>query len=81
MPRKAMLPQTRRHIFVYDEDWDWIVENYGPGSETGLGISGAIRAIIHAKVAYEKAKFERLAEELRRRSQQQAALAEHEEVL
>lgn len=83
MSRKARLPQSRRHIFVYDEDWEWIVENYGPGSESRIGISGAIREILHAKVVYEKAKFERLAEELRRRTQQQAVPADvaSEEVL
>jgi hypothetical protein len=48
MTRKALLPQRPRHILVYDEDWDFLRDAYGPGSAKPVGISPAIRTIIHA---------------------------------
>lgn len=59
MPRKAKLPQSRRHIHVYDEDWEWLNENYGPGSESRLGLAGAVREIIHAKVVVMRAQLQK----------------------
>lgn len=57
MSRKAILPQSRHHVLIFDEDWDWLTQNYGPGSYgSQIGISGAIRAIIHQRVLGMKAK-------------------------
>ena len=50
MTRKALLPQRPRHILVYDEDWDFLRDAYGPGSAKPVGISPAIRTIVHAFV-------------------------------
>lgn len=57
MSKKSPLPQSRHHILVYDEDWDWLDRHYGPGSASSqVGISGAIRAIVHQRVLGMKAK-------------------------
>lgn len=57
MSKKALLPQTRRHILVYDEDWEYLLKNFGPGSHGfGLGVSGAIRQIVHQRVQGLKAR-------------------------
>jgi len=66
MSRKARLPQSRRHIFVYDEDWEFLHQAYGPGTITRLGVSGAIREIIHVKVVSMKGKLEQTYDRLHR---------------
>lgn len=51
MTKKARFPQSRHHIFIFDEDWDYLTRRFGPGSEhSAVGISGAIKEIIHKKV-------------------------------
>lgn len=58
MSKKAPLPYSRHHILIYDEDWEFLEKAYGKGSpHEALGISGAIRAIIHQKVLGLKAKI------------------------
>ncbi len=57
MSKKSTLPQSRHHIIIFDEDWEWLSQNYGPGSHNSMvGTSGAIRAIIHQRVLGMKAK-------------------------
>jgi len=57
MTRKSPLPQARRHILVYDEDWEFLASLYGPGGlQPSMGISPAIRAIIHKWVRNFKAR-------------------------
>jgi hypothetical protein len=56
MSKKSLLPQKPRHILVYDEDWEFIYENYGPYSESRRGTSSTIRDIIHIFVRRLKAK-------------------------
>lgn len=57
MSKKSTLPQSRHHILVYDEDWEFLQQNYGPGSAAAaVGVSGAIRAIVHQRVLGVKAK-------------------------
>jgi hypothetical protein len=56
LSKKTTLPQSRHHILVFDEDWDFLVQNYGPGSANGLGVSTVIRALIHQRVSGLKAK-------------------------
>ena len=53
--KKSLLPQHRRHIFIYDEDWEWLSERYGAD---GL-VSAAIRAIIHK---YIQSRHEKVVE-------------------
>ena len=56
MSKKARLPQSRRHIFVYDEDWDFIERWYGISSPHPIGVGRALREIIHQRVEFLKAK-------------------------
>lgn len=49
MTKRSTLPQTRRHILVFDEDWELLQRLYGEGSESRLGVSAAVREIVHAK--------------------------------
>lgn len=57
MTKKPVLPQHRRHIQIYDEDWDWLTESYGVHSASKIGVSAAIRTIIHAKISQLKARI------------------------
>lgn len=56
MSKKSLIPQSPRHILVYDEDWDFLVQNFGPGSAKGVGVSRSIREIIHQRVLGLKAR-------------------------
>lgn len=49
MSRKAILPQSRHHILVFDEDWEFLERHFGNQSVSRIGTSSAIRTIIHAK--------------------------------
>jgi hypothetical protein len=57
MSKRAELPQSRRHILVFDEDWDFLERAFGIGSPNRFGVGPAIRQIIHAKVKDMKAKL------------------------
>lgn len=50
MSKKSIRPQSRRHILIYDEDWDWLMQHFGAGSLHPIGVGPAIRAIIHKHV-------------------------------
>lgn len=43
-------PATRRHVHIYNEDWDALVEFVGRNTANPLGPARAIREIVHAKV-------------------------------
>ena len=58
MTRKSEIPQTRRHVHIYDEDWEWLNRAYGPDSESKVGISNAIRQIIRKFVTTKKAEIQ-----------------------
>lgn len=49
MSRIAELPSSRRHIIIFDEDWELLESLYGPRGAKPIGISVAIRAILHQK--------------------------------
>lgn len=50
MSKRSALPQSRRHILVYDEDWEFLLANYGIDTAARLGAGAAVRQIIHSKV-------------------------------
>lgn len=56
MTKRASLPSSRHHVFLYDEDWDFLAANYGPDSASRVGVSEVIRAIVHKKVLGLKAE-------------------------
>jgi len=46
MSRKSLFPQSRRHIWVYDQDWEFLEKAFG----ARLGVGPAIRNILHIYV-------------------------------
>ena len=55
MSKKSLLPQVRKHIMVYQEDWEWLERHYGKGSpHEALGIGGVIKTVIHRFVTRNK---------------------------
>jgi hypothetical protein len=65
MSKKSPLPQSRRHVMLYDEDWDWLQAEFGQK----IGVGAAIKVIVHRKVQDMKAKaneaFDRIRDEMR----------------
>ncbi len=58
MSRKSRLPQGRHHVMLYTEDWEFLVQSYGPGSaHPEVGPSGALKEILHQRVQGMKAKI------------------------
>lgn len=55
MSKKTPLPQRRRHIFVFDEDWEYVRDRFGEE----LGLSNAIRNMIHRYVVNLRAQESR----------------------
>lgn len=51
MVRPVIKPQSPHHIYIFDEDWQWIEEHYGPKSESKIGISQFIRSLVHKFVS------------------------------
>ena len=67
MSKKAELPQTRRHVLVFDEDWNFLLETYGAQGQKPIGVGAAIRRIVHAKVLALRDRQNRAIDELRSR--------------
>lgn len=61
MTRKALLPQNRRHVMIYDEDWEFINDHYGPRGPNPVGISAAIKTILHSHISKLRAKADQIA--------------------
>lgn len=58
MTKRSILPQHPRHILIYDEDWEFLQAAYGPHSEKKLGVSVAVRTIIHSYIKRLRANAE-----------------------
>ncbi len=52
MPRTATaLKSSRHHIVLFDEDWEFLNRAFGkPDGVHPIGVSEAIRAIVHKRV-------------------------------
>lgn len=48
MSRTSILPQSRHHIMVYDEDWDFIEQRFCQDSGKTPGV--LIRDMLHRRV-------------------------------
>ena len=57
MPRKSIRPQTRHHIMVFDDDWDFLLRAFGPSSVRPIGPGIAARGIIHEFVKKARARI------------------------
>lgn len=47
MSKRSTIQSTRRHVFIYDEDWEFLETTFGKFSEQKVGTSAAIRQIVH----------------------------------
>lgn len=58
MPKKSELPKIRIHLMIYEEDYQFLKDNYDrdTGSAAPIGISDAAARIIHSKVMELRAK-------------------------
>lgn len=50
MSRRHELPSSRRHVMIFDDDWQWLEANYGTQSAQPVGVGHAIRALVHVHV-------------------------------
>lgn len=50
MSLKARLPQSPRHILVYNDDWEYLETRFGYRGLKPVGVSNVIRALIHKRV-------------------------------
>lgn len=46
MSKRSPVKQSRRHVWLYDEDWDWLKQRYSGK----IGPSEAVRKIVHTMV-------------------------------
>ena len=58
MPPSIEAPSTRRHLMIRDDDWEFLNMAYGPGSRSKMGISNALRELIHTSVMRMRARVE-----------------------
>lgn len=59
MSKKSEAPQSRRHIWVFDEDWEFLSRAFGES----IGVGPAIRRIVQLHVNGLRAKQQRLIDE------------------
>lgn len=57
MPRKSLLPQSSHHVMIFDEDWEFLQQLYGPRGLKPLGVSQVIQTIVHRKVNELRARY------------------------
>lgn len=50
MSKQLALAASRHHVVIYDEDWQFLNENFGIGTAANLGPGVAAREIIHKRV-------------------------------
>lgn len=74
MSKKLAIPASRKHILINDMDWEWLERAYGIGSESPIGVSEAIRRIVHARVGTLKAQQQALMDARRQQPSRDAGL-------
>lgn len=62
MSKQSPLPQSRHHVLIFDEDWNWLDDNYGPNSPSRMGVGVAIRKIVHYHVKQIRQKAQEAAD-------------------
>jgi hypothetical protein len=77
MSKRAEMPQSRRHVLVFDEDWEWLEDNYGRYSTSRIGTGVAVRKILHAHIRQLKQVVQ---DNLDRRASSVEATAEMETI-
>lgn len=56
MPKRSDLPSSKKSLPIYDEDWEFLFDRYGPGGLQAIGVGPVIREIVHRKVKEIRAK-------------------------
>jgi hypothetical protein len=56
MSRKSALPQSRRHLMIFDEDWEFLDSQYGMYSASKIGVGTAVKMLVHQRVMQIKAR-------------------------
>lgn len=51
MSKKALLPQSVHHVYIYDEDWEFLETRFGQrhGIEP-VGVSFVLKELVHKQV-------------------------------
>jgi hypothetical protein len=47
MPKVTELPASAHHVLIFDEDWEYMLGAFGPQSDSRIGVSAGIRAVVH----------------------------------
>jgi len=47
LSKKNLLPASRRHVMMFDEDWEWLEAQYGSNSPSKIGVAEAVRIVVH----------------------------------
>lgn len=50
MSKKSILPQRRRHVMMYDEDWDFLLSYYEQDPQGRPSPGVAVKEVIHKRV-------------------------------
>jgi hypothetical protein len=66
--RKNLKPQSRHHVHIFDEDWDFLMAHFGRDSPRGVTISEVIRQLVHIAVGRMKARSDEVEEMLKVRA-------------
>jgi hypothetical protein len=48
MAKKSELPQSPHHLYVWDEDWEYLISRFGQGGVNPVGVSDVIRRLVAA---------------------------------
>lgn len=54
MSKKSLLPQHRRHVMMYDEDWDFLMAYYEQDPQGRPSPGVAVRELVHKRVMFMK---------------------------
>jgi hypothetical protein len=71
MSKRSRLPQSARHILIYDDDWEFLEARFGSQGIKPIGVSNVIRALIHQRItAWREAEARVLSESTTNQSTQ-----------
>jgi hypothetical protein len=62
MSKRTEKPTVARHLKLYEEDWLFLCEHYGPDSPTKYGPGAVVRELLHARIKAIKATMTRAVE-------------------
>lgn len=48
--------QSPHHVMIFDSDWAFLIDQYGPYSDSRKGAGWAVRQMVHRQVAWLRAK-------------------------